>query len=136
MSTEFDFIHTYTREQALADGTLVAATTELTAQVGFGVPVAYTAAVYADAIKWTPADTDRAGIQQDQTGREWDVLWMARVAAGRANADARVTFAMVRVPGDVPADPDDPAKPITLALAIGPGDHGEPVLTILQPHED
>lgn len=134
MSTEFDVIHTYTREQALTDGTLVAATEQATQLFRF--PVAYTAGAYGDAIEWTPEDTNRVGVSQTQGAREWDVLWMARVAGARAAEASRVDFAMARVPRDTPVDPDDPAEQITLTVTIGPGDHGEPVLTIMQPHED
>ena len=45
-----DIINTYTRAQALADGTLIAAPVNLCREVGFKVPVAITAAAHAECV--------------------------------------------------------------------------------------
>lgn len=121
-------IHTYTRAQALADGVLVDVT-KVAQEAGFKVPVALTAAVHADVREIPPAEK---GIQ-DPEGRLWDLLFMARLAAGR-NPDA--TGAIVyRLRMDHLAG-NQTRRIYKAKLHIGPGDDFEPVVTILQPHED
>lgn len=120
-------IHSYTRAQALDDGTLIDVT-ELARDAGFTAPVAVTAAVWADCVAW---DQSQEVAPQDETGRLWDVLAMARFAAGLHGDSCRLRFPLMRIPrGGL--------RPSTthLILAIGPGDHGEPVVTIMQPQED
>ena len=70
---------------------------------------------------------------QDQSGRLYDVLFMAAFAI-RTSADSgdRLLYELYRVPRD---GYSTEAKPVTLKLIIGPGDQGEPVLTILLPEE-
>ncbi len=65
-------IHVYTRAQALADGVLIDVT-ETAREAGFRVPVALTAAVWADVREIPVA---QKGIQ-DPEGRLWDLLHSA-----------------------------------------------------------
>jgi hypothetical protein len=128
-----ELISAYPRAQALADGTLVAVAPGIAREAGFGVPVALTRAVFEDCVGWTDADTARTGAPQDETGRLWDVLRMAGLAAvGDRDAD-RLTFQLYRVPreGHQPAP-----ELVTLVLVCGPGDQAEPVLTIMESDED
>lgn len=120
-----DLMHAYTRAQALADGVLVDVST-LAREAGFKVPVALTAAVWADCVAWPKEDP-----RQDEPGRLWDVLTMARLEARRHGNLQVVPFRVLRVPrgGTQPALTQ-------LTLHIGPGDAAEPVITILQPGED
>ncbi len=72
--------------------------------------------------------------QQDEAGRLWDVLYLAAsslraaVRAGKTgdrlkfNVDVRETEGYVRV--------------AHLVAAVGPGDSGEPVLTVMFPEDD
>lgn len=123
-------IHRYSRAQAIADGLLVDVT-ELAREAGFRVPVALTAAVWADCVAWGEEDNCRQ-TYQDEQGRLWDVLWMAFLAARRSTGDM-LTFQMHRVPrGKHGSKP----RLTTLRLCIGPGDSGEPVITVLMPNED
>lgn len=125
-----DPIHVYTRRQALDDGYLVDVTT--TAQeAGFRFQVAMTQAAWADCVAWSEEDSQRQ-VYQDEAGRLWDVLWMASLAARRGTGE-RLAFQLYRVPrGGRGIRP----RLVTLHLAIGPGDEGEPVITILMPNED
>jgi len=120
-------VHAYTRAQALEDGCLVDVS-ETAREAGFRVPVALTAAVWADCVAW---DNEREVCYQDESGRLWDVLSMAFFHA-RAHGDAdRLHFSLLRVrSGGL-----RPAL-VRLVLRVGPGDGGEPVLTIMQPGED
>ncbi|WP_186106560.1 DUF6573 family protein [Burkholderia gladioli] len=120
----------YTREQAISDGVLidVSATAR---EAGFLIPVAITLAAFDDCVAWTDSDSKRQ-TPQDESGRLWDVAWMAYVAARNAKGD-RCPFSFYRVPPD---GRSTRPKLTTLHLHIGPGDGGEPVITILMPGED
>ena len=126
-------IHTYTRAQAIEDGVLVDVS-ETARQAGFVWQVAMTAAAWEECVAWSEEDSRRQ-TYQDETGRLWDVVWMASLAvkaAGRASEQSRL-FQLYRVPRGGRG-----ARPClaTLKLMVGPGDEGEPVITILLPHED
>jgi hypothetical protein len=134
---DWQIIHSYSRAQAIADGVLVAVPADIARQAGFIVPVALTRAVWDDCVAWTDADTDATGAPQDETGRLWDVLWMSSHAARRSAGRCRVR--LVRIPRDFRPD-DENLEPepqlVELVMAVGPGDCGEPVITIMQPGED
>lgn len=123
-------IYVYTRENAIDDGTLVDVS-EVAREAGFRIPVAVTAAAWADCVAWSEADSQRQ-THQDESGRLWDVVWMAAIAARKAQGE-RVPFQLYRVPRCGRA-----TRPrlTTLRMHIGPGDAGEPVITILLPNED
>lgn len=132
LSDIFDgVIHRYTRAQALDDGVLVDVT-ETAREVGFSVSVAMTSAAWSETVEWTMADSVRQTLQ-DESGRLWDVLWIAYQAARRASGSHRLPFELYVVPRD--GFSTRPRSTI-LHLHIGPGDAGEPVLTILKPNED
>jgi hypothetical protein len=122
----------YTRAQALADGVLVDAG-ELAQEAGFRYPVALTVSAWEDCVAWT-ADDIRRQMHQDLTGRLWDVLFMAAYVSQRAPAGRdQILFPVARVPRD---GQSTSAVETSLKLVIGPGDAGEPVITIMQPNED
>lgn len=126
-----EFIHGYTRAQALKDGVLidVSATAQ---EAGFRVPVALTSAAWSKAVAWSDADSARQ-TPQDEAGRLWDVLWMSYMAARRASGSCRVPFQLHVVPrGGSAIQP----RLLTLHMHLGPGDEGEPVITIMLPTED
>lgn len=131
--TADDLIASYSRADALADGTLVAASSNLAADAGIKFPVAYTRAVHTDCIAW---DDDHP-VLQDETGREWDVLWMFSVAVRRAKAAGgligdRIPFGLYRVP---PTAKSPQPRLVSLVAVIGPGDTPAPVITIMEPGE-
>lgn len=124
-------ISIYTRAQAIADGVLVDVSA-LAREAGFHVSVAMTASSWADAVAWSDMDSVRQ-VAQDESGRLWDVMWMASLAARHAKGVQRVAFQLYRVPrGGRGTRP----RMVELHLHIGPGDAGEPVATILMPNED
>ena len=127
-----DVISTYTRAQALEDGVLIDPGT-MAAEAGFKWPVAITADAWADCVAWTEDDSARQ-VHQDQDGRLWDVLFMAFYAVRTSQESGdRILFQLLRVPRD---GRSTKAKLVTLRMIVGPGDSGEPVITILLPHED
>lgn len=126
-------IHSYSRQDAIEDGVLIECPQDLSREAGFVIPIAFTAAAWADAVAWTDGDNHRKGTYQDQDGRLWDVLWMARHAATTASSCDRAAFTVYRVPR---AGRALTPRPTQLVAHIGPGDHGEPVLTVMTPGED
>jgi len=125
-------ISTYTRAQAIEDGVLIDPGS-MAREAGFKWPVALTADAWAECVVWADDDS-RQQVHQDQSGRLWDVLYMASHAI-RTSKDSgdRILFQLYRVPRD---GQSMEAELITLRLIVGPGDSGEPVITILLPHED
>lgn len=125
MFEDADLIHRYTRADALEDGTLVDVT-ETAKGVGFSIPVALTWTAWSDCIAWAEEDNERV-VYQDESGRLWDLLWMAINAARRNTEASRLEFKVLRVPRD--SRTGQPVS-VTLVLDIGPGDQGEAVITI------
>jgi hypothetical protein len=129
--TAADIIYTYSREQALEDGLLVDVS-DTAREAGFTVPVAITRAAWADCVEWNKETDSRKDTIQDEAGRLWDVVYMARLAARGRGENPRRLFDLYRVP--VVGRGVRPRR-VTLALHIGPGDCGEPVVTIMLPSE-
>lgn len=124
-------IHVHTRAQLLDEGDLVDVTSTAV-EAGFTTPLALTRAVWADCVAWSSADTARQTVQ-DEEGRLWDVLWMCSRAARSAQARSEFLFTLHRVPrGGTGRRP----RLVQLKACIGPGDAGEPVVTVMLPHED
>ncbi len=124
-------ISTYTRAQAIEDGVLIDPGS-MSQEAGFNWPVTLTSAVWEDCVAWTDDDSEQQ-VHQDQSGRLWDILHMASHAI-RTSKDSgdRMLFQLYRVPRD---GHSTKAVLVTLKLIIGPGDSGEPVITIM-PNED
>jgi hypothetical protein len=120
-----DLIHRYSRADAIRDGVLidVSATAR---QAGIRFPVALTRAVWERCVSVPP------GVAcQDEQGRLWDVLFLLALSARRCDG-AEVRFAV-----HVRNDNRERTPPLVHLKAIcGPGDHGEPVLTVMLPDED
>jgi hypothetical protein len=121
-----ELIHAYTRADALADGVLVDAT-ETAQEAGFRVPVALTANVWADINDLSGRHVSRG---QSPEGRLWDLLFMAAHAARRPENRDRSEFVYPFVM------PLGAGNNYRANCHIGPGDNGEPVVTILRPDED
>jgi hypothetical protein len=131
---EWEVIHSYTRAQALADGVLHPVPDSILREAGIRLPVAVTAAVWADCVAWTVADNEVTGNYQDQSGRLWDLVWMTRLAIMSNQGDpSRVVVPLYRVPrGQFLGS----AEPIQVIAVCGPGDHAEPVITVMGVDED
>lgn len=122
-----DLIHSYSRADALRDGVLIDVSATAT-EAGFKYPVALTAAAWTKCVTVPPAVWC-----QDEAGRLWDVLTMLRFAIrGQRGDDAEVHFAV-----HVRNDNRDGTPPLVRLKALcGPGDDGEPVVTVMMPDED
>ena len=121
-----DVISTYSRQDAIEDGVLVdVSQSSAYRDAGFAYPVALTAAVF-EIVNGISPQNDHETLD----ARLYDLLFLARTAAGRhPNADT-VNFQVLMTPrrGSRPT--------FTFKMICGPGDAGEPVLTILLPDED
>ena len=122
----------YTRAQAIEDGFLVDVS-ETAREAGFKIPVAVTRAVWERLV----ALPEGYRGFQDEAGRLWDVLWMARHYALRASGSDRVRMCvLVR---DVRKDLRDsnraPRRHFPI-VAIGADDEGRPAITIMFAEDD
>jgi hypothetical protein len=124
---EADLVHRYTRADAIRDGVLIDVS-PTAREAGFKVPVALTAAAWAKCVAVTPGV-----LCQDEAGRLWDVLTMLRLAARGPGAGAsEVRFAV-----HVRSDNRERTPPLVRLKAVcGPGDDGEPALTVMTTDED
>ena len=122
--TDLPVISEYTRAQAIDDGVLVNVTQDAR-KAGFRYPVALTRAVWDLCVALSPTAKRACN---DEPGRLWDVLWMMRCAVRRA-PEAEHLFALRCVTTGL--------RPSHVALrsVIGPGDDGEPVITVMLPDE-
>lgn len=80
----------YTRAQAIEDGILVDVS-ETAHEAGFTISVAVTRTVWSRLVAFPEG---YRGFQ-DERGRLWDVLWMARHYALRASGSDRVTMCVL-----------------------------------------
>jgi hypothetical protein len=119
-----DVIYQYSRAQAIEDGILIDVT-ETAKEAGISFPTTVTAAVWERCV----AVPEKAPWQ-DESGRLWDVLTMLRYAIRQSNGGQEVAFSVA-----VQNDARHPRR-VQLKALCGPGDRGEPVITIMLPEED
>jgi hypothetical protein len=119
----------YTRREAIADGVLkdVSETSEWH-EAGFKFPVAMTERVWKECVEVPPNVPD-----QDWHGRLWDILWMLKCAIRLSRNGDNLLFFVVHVRND---NRQGIPPAVKLKCHCGPGDEGEPVLTIMFPDED
>ena len=122
-----EVIHAYTREQAVADGFQIEVT-KTAQEAGIKFPMFLTRAVF-DAYVAVPPDV----TGQDEAGRLWDLVWMARFAILRSHGHAdRLPFALyVRNDNRAP-------KLVKLIATCGALDidDPQPAITVMMPDED
>jgi hypothetical protein len=136
----FEVVSTYSLKQAIEDGVLVDLTADgetklLVQEAGFKVPIAMTATAFHDTVLAGTTETPEGEFVfpggQSCKGRLWDVLTLLRFAI-RANRNTdRVHFKV-----SVDERGDGRHKTVSLWSHIGPGDQGEPVLTLMLEGED
>jgi hypothetical protein len=120
-------IFSYSRAQALEDQLLWDFTT-LAREAGFRVPLAVTEAVYKEYLDPSQTLVDEG---QSLNGRAWNLLQVLHFAAAVSPDRDTVYFKVLFV-----LTPGCPPEPVELKATCGPGDEGEPVLTVLMPNED
>lgn len=110
-----------TRTERVLNGELHAVT-DLAREAGFVWPVAVTAAVWAKIQAIPPSQS-----HQDVTGRLWDVLYMASLAARRSSLSQGLLYRLIMHVGR--------QTYITLKIVLEMDEVGDPVLTIMLPEE-
>jgi len=127
---DMPIIFSYTRKQAIEDGVLVDLT-PWASETGFRIPVACTAEVWHRYVV-PPADTKELG--QSERGRGHDLLWMLYCAIqSRTHRQSNLDTLLYQV---LFLQAPEQTQTVELKSVCGPGDEGEPVLTIMLPHED
>lgn len=121
-----NLIYAYTRSQAIADGVLVDVT-EAAKVIGFKLHTVVTDHLFHGYVE-VPEELEGEG--QSVAGRLHDLMVLALFAARRAVNTDRVTFKVdfLMAPGRM--------ETVEVVAHIGPGDHGEPVLTLMLPEDD
>lgn len=121
-----EIIFSYTRKQAIEDGVLIDLT-EWSKECGFKIPVACTAAVWNEYV--VPPEATK-GLGQSERGRGHDLLWMLFVAIRSHKNTDQLIYEVIFLQA-----PDQQVTAKFKAIC-GPGDQGEPVLTIMRIDED
>jgi hypothetical protein len=107
-----DLIYAYTRADAIADGVLIPVPEETSKEAGITWPVAVSSSL------WSLVEPDNLEDMPGQSvqGRLWDLLWLFRcaISSGKASSD----------------------RTVTVIAHAGPGDMGEPVITLMLPEDD
>lgn len=111
------------RAYALETGALVDVS-DMARDAGFVYPVAITRALHDDIAAIPPAYS-----HEDVKGRLWDVLSMARFAIARSkDGGTDLTYSLILHVAD--------RSQYQVQLSAGPGDRGEPVITLSHPGKD
>jgi len=121
-----DLIHAYSRADAIRDGVLIDVS-PTAREAGIRFPIALTATAWAKCVEVPPGV-----VCQDEAGRLWDVLWLLACAIRRGDAGNVARYG-VHVRND---NRTGTPRLVPLKAVCGPGDQGEPVITIMLPEED
>lgn len=118
-------IYAFTRQNAIEDGLLVELE-GMAKECGFRIPVAVTIALW-DGFIVPPEDLKYC---QDSDDRAWDVLNCLRNAVARSKGDSNIVrfstlFQMT----------EKEHQETKLKAICGPGDDGNPVITVMLPKE-
>ena len=131
-------IHSYTRAEAIADGTLVdlgafsfRPNKTILQEAGIKFPTAITRGAYNRAIQEEGRSLPNC---QDLSGRMWDVCYMLALAARRSQGPEMLFN--LRVWNWIENSDRTIHETIVLKALCGPGDNAEPVITIMLPDED
>ena len=126
MDESWDLIFSYTRQQAIDDGVLIDVT-DSASETGFAVQVAVTGNLFHSYVT-PPPGLESEG--QSISGRLHDLLTLARVCAALHGDQDRIHFEVLflMAPGW--------RRRVEVVAVIGPGDRGEPVLTIMLPGDE
>lgn len=124
-----ELIHVYTRAQAIEDGYLVDFTnlesdTADVCRQHFKYPIACTLAVFEIMRK----AVENRRYCQNYAGILHDMLWMSKIMARKIDESTVLFKVLINGAGR--------SKYHNFKLQVGPGDQGEPVITIMLPNED
>ncbi len=127
---EWEVIYSYTRSQAMADGVLIDVS-QMASEAGFRYPTAITADLHACL---TPNQWE-VELGQSYDSRLWDVVFMACFAARQAGDTDRSQFEVSLFEAEDDPHHNTHHSTLRLWIVVGPGDEGEPVITIGFPED-
>ena len=129
----YDIIFTYTRAQAIADGVLHDVT-NTAKECGFRIPVAVTDTIWQ---RWVEVDhrSELLEVGQSTEARLRDLLMVLHLRIRQLPKDARTDRLTFKV-GFLMEPEDETVEEAVLTADCGPGDEGEPVITVLLPEFD
>lgn len=125
-----EMIYSYSREQAINDGVLIPVDEKICREAGIRLPVCVTAHL------WTLIHPDnlRSMPSQSVEGRLWDLLWLFTLSAKQNGSSSRLSYPcrfMIKRNGC-----PERIEEHTIVAVCGPGDSGEPVITLMLPEDD
>lgn len=121
---DFEVIDVYSRTEAIDDGFLVDLSS-IARESGIRYPVAVTSTVYADCIAF-PVWSE--GV--DERERAIDLMTTIQALARSSKGEREIHFQM---PFE---DETGECQPMALKVVCGPGDFGEPCLTVMKTDEN
>ncbi|MCB9913251.1 MAG: hypothetical protein H6827_09665 [Planctomycetes bacterium] len=130
MYEDFEVISTYTRAQAIEDGTLIALG-RFAERHGVRWPVAVTPAALACSQSWIHNDEPSDEERMDDIGAALAQELRAKKRLGdevKVGEKVKLPRLFARVDGEL--------APAPVVYIIGPGDSGEPVITVTLEDED
>ena len=122
-----EVIYAYTRKQAIADGVQIDVT-KTAQEAGIKFPMFLTRAVFDNYVAVPPDVTG-----QDEAGRLWDLVWMARFAILRSHGHTD------RLPVALYVRNDNHRAKLVKLIAVCSAldiDDPQPTLTLMMPDED
>jgi hypothetical protein len=122
-----DVIYSYSRSDALADGVLIDVS-DIAREAGFTLPVAVSDNLYHSYIM---PSLELAKEGQSPSGRLWDTLNVLRYAIKASPATDRLSLSVLFT-----MSPNTDPIPVELLAVCGPGDSGEPVVTVMFPGDE
>lgn len=123
MGEDFHVISTYSRKQALEDGTLVAVDSDIARDAGIRYPAAMTVAL----LSTIDPTLEEAELGQSLAGRMWDLLSVFRVTARQTEGPLLFfSILIARTNG---------SEELSIKAVCGPGDDAKPVITFMLPNE-
>ena len=127
-------ISCYTRANAIEDGILIEVSKEFSKEAGIIFPVAYTIGLS----EYVEPDDIAEMPGQSRDGRLWDLLYMFRMAvkASKTSSDRLNYKVIFQMRKQIHNRKITAPETITVYAVCGPGDHGEPVITLMLPGED
>jgi hypothetical protein len=135
-------ISVYSRREAIEDGTLVDCMQDPFDDLNRNAGVVYDVAMTNAAFHRYVEVSEQFRGSQDIKGRYWDVILMFSLAARRNPESSELLFEFVCLPNGSgywtnEQRAEGPERRLVQLKAVsGPGDYGEPCLTLMLPNED
>lgn len=119
-------IFSYTRKQAIEDGVLI----DLSSVAPKACTENYRVHVACSSAVWSIIDkaVKNEKYMNSLDGVVYDILWMSRAYYQSIDPSTRLFKVVIQGAGR--------KKNFVFKAVVGPGDEGEPVLTIMMPEED